>query len=140
MRLKGKRVFLVEDNQGNAAIIQMLLEQEDARVLRGRWGGSDTLSLFQKYLPIDVILLDLMLPNGITGYDVFDLIRAQPEMQEIPIIAVSASDAATAIPKARAKGFNGYIAKPLDFMRFSDQVADILEGNKVWDLGRLMED
>lgn len=136
MQLMAKRIFMVEDNQGNAAIIQMLLEQDGATILRGRWGGPDTLRLLQKHLPIDIILLDLMLPNGITGYDVFDEIRALPNFSDIPIVAVSANDPAVAIPKVRAKGFAGFIAKPVDFDNFSGLVADVLDGHSVWHIGR----
>jgi two-component system cell cycle response regulator DivK len=140
MLLTDKRIFLVEDDQGNASIIQMLLEQEGAKVFRGRWGGEGTIALLRKYSPIDIILLDLMLPGGITGYDVFDDIRAIPEMRSIPIVAVSASDPSMAITKVRAKGFAGFIAKPVDFENFAKQVADILDGVAVWNIGRIMEE
>ena len=140
MQLFGKRIFLVEDNQGNAAIIQMLLEQDGAKILRGRWGGPETMALLEKHLPIDIILLDLMLPQGITGYDVFDDIRGQSHTQHIPIVAVSASDPADTIPKVRRKGFNGFIAKPVDFSLFATQINSILQGRAVWHIGRIMED
>ena len=51
--LSNKRVFIVEDDQANAAIIQMLLEQSHCRVFRGRWGGQDTLDLLKRYSPIE---------------------------------------------------------------------------------------
>jgi CheY-like chemotaxis protein len=140
MELWGKRIFMVEDNLGNAAIIQMLLEQAGAKIIRGRWGGPETLAMLDKNLPIDIILLDLMLPQGITGYDVFNDIRAQSHTQHIPIVAVSASDPADTIPKVRRHGFNGFIAKPVDFSLFADQISTILQGHAVWYIGRIMED
>lgn len=130
---------MVEDNQGNAAIIQMLLEQSHARVFRGRWGGQETLDLLKKYCPIDLILMDLMLPNGITGFDVFDMIREQADMINIPIIAVSASDPSAVLPKVRDKGFTGFIAKPIDFTSFADQILAVLNGTDRWHLNRNME-
>jgi CheY-like chemotaxis protein len=140
MLLKHKRIFLVEDNQSNATIIQMLLEQEGARVLRGRWGGPDTIQLFKKALPIDLIVMDLMLPNGITGYDVYDDLVRCGDADGIPVVAVSAGEPAIAIPKTRDKGFSGFIAKPVDFTHFPNQIADILMGTPVWSTGRIMED
>lgn len=137
--LEGKRIFMVEDNQGNAAIIQMLLEQSRANVFRGRWGGAETLKLLEKYSPIDVILMDLMLPNGITGFDVFTMIREQEEMADIPIIAVSASDPSSVLPKVRDMGFAGFIAKPIDFTSFADQILSVLNGSDRWHLNRHME-
>lgn len=139
MLLTDKRVFLVEDNQSNAAIIHLLVEQEGGRVFRGRWGGKDTLNLLQKSLPIDVLLIDLMLPQGITGGDVLRDIRQIPEAKHIPAIAVSASDPAIAIPQVQRQGFNGFIAKPVDFDLFAAQIAAVLNGKPVWVTGRDLE-
>lgn len=137
--IRDKRIFMVEDNQANAAIIQMLLEQEYAKVIRGRWGGQETLNLLRQNLPIDVILMDLMLPNGVTGFDVFEMIREIPEFKQIPVIAVSASEPAVAVPKVRTMGFSGFIAKPIDFMRFGDQICAVLDGTDRWHINRNME-
>lgn len=137
--LNNKRIFMVEDDPANAAIIQMLLEQCHATVIRGRWGGSDTLDILKKHCPIDVILMDLMLPNGVTGFDVYALVREIPGMEEIPIIAVSASDPSVVLPRVRDMGFSGFIAKPVDFIKFPDQVLAVLKGTDRWHLNRNME-
>lgn len=137
--LSNKRVFIVEDDQANAAIIQMLLEQSHCRVFRGRWGGQDTLDLLERYSPIDFILMDLMLPNGVTGFDVYEMVRAIPGMENIPVIAVSASDPSVVLPKVRDMGFSGFIAKPVDFVKFPDQILAVLEGTDRWHLNRNME-
>jgi DNA-binding response OmpR family regulator len=84
-------------------------------------------------MPIDIILLDLMFPRGITGYDIFREIRSYSEFDSIPIVAVSAADATVAIPKAQEMGFSGFIAKPIDFYRFSVQIEHILDKQEVWD-------
>jgi CheY-like chemotaxis protein len=131
MLLSGKRIFIVEDNLANRAIEQLLLEQAGAKVAFERW-GTETISKLKLCMPIDIILLDLMFPNKITGYSVFNDIRACPEFQHIPIVAVSASDPSSAIPRARTHGFNGFISKPVDFDRFAKQVAEIIEGQSIW--------
>jgi CheY-like chemotaxis protein len=71
--------------------MQLLLEQNGAKMSFERW-GKDTMERLRAFAPIDLILLDLMFLHGITGYDIFDRIRAQLEFQHIPIVAVSASD------------------------------------------------
>jgi CheY-like chemotaxis protein len=131
MLLSGKRIFIVEDNLANRAIEQLLLEQAGAKVAFERW-GTETISKLKLCMPVDIILLDLMFPNKITGYSVFNDIRACPEFQHIPIVAVSASDPSSAIPRARTHGFNGFISKPVDFDRFAKQVAEIIEGQSIW--------
>jgi CheY-like chemotaxis protein len=131
MLLKNKRVFIVEDNLANRKITQMLLEKHGAQVAFERW-GRETCRLLEGFAPVDIILLDLMFPDNITGYDVYDAIRALPKFAEVPIVAVSASDSAVAIPMTRDKGFAGFIAKPIDFFMFPQQVAAMIRGEHIW--------
>ena len=112
MLLKNKRVFIVEDNLQNKAIMQMLLEYNGARVACERW-GTNTIAIMEKFMPVDIVLLDLMFPNNITGYDVFNDIRAVPAFDHIPIVAVSASEPSVAVPETRRRGFAGFIPKPV---------------------------
>ena len=135
MLLDKKHIFVIEDNLQNRIIFQVILAHKaGARVLFEPWGNRAVLQL--KLIPhIDVIILDLMLAGGISGYDVFDQIRAEPALAEIPILAVSAADPSSAIPKARQKGFAGFIAKPIDDVLFPEQVAAVIGGERVWHAG-----
>ena len=63
MLLKGKRIFLTEDNLTNRSVIQLLLERDGAIFAFERW-GTETTERLQKFAPVDIILLDLMLPDG----------------------------------------------------------------------------
>ncbi len=135
MLLKDRRIFIVDDNLENRAIMQMLLEQEGARTAIDRW-GLDTVDRLRRFAPIDVILLDLMFPKNVTGYEVFDSIRAVAAFDEVPIVAVSSMEASVAVPKVKAKGFTGFICKPVEFDLFPKQIVSIIEGQKVWYTGR----
>lgn len=132
MILKGKRIFVVEDDARNKTIVQMLLERAGAIVTCERWVPAIMQNL-KAFSPVDAILLDLMLPNNTTGYDVFKQIREQQEFNNVPIIAVSASDPSEAIPRTQDLGFAGFIAKPVDFHRFAQSVAECMAGQSVWD-------
>ncbi|MDQ7027529.1 MAG: response regulator [Anaerolineae bacterium] len=137
MKLKNKRIFIVEDDLRNKAIAQMLLERAGATVSFDRW-GLDTIAKLHHFAPADVILLDLMFRRGVTGYDIFQQIRGHQEFADIPIIAVSASDPSEAIPRTQELGFSGFIAKPVDFHGFCGQVAQSIAGEPVWQaLGRI---
>lgn len=129
--LKDKRIFIVEDNITNRVITQMLLERHGAIIGHDRW-GIEAISRLKQFAPVELILLDLMLGNNLTGYDVFDQIRALPEFSHVPIVAVSASDAATAIPETQEKGFFGFISKPIDYHQFPAQISKILQGEHLW--------
>ncbi len=132
MILKDKRIFIVEDDLKNKAIAQMLLEHAGAIVKFDRW-GVDTVARLSQFLPVDLILLDLMLPRGVTGFDVFTEIRAYEQYNHIPVVAVSASDASVAIPRAKDLGFAGFIVKPIDFHNFTKQIAEVLAGKAIWE-------
>jgi CheY-like chemotaxis protein len=134
MILKDKYVFVVEDNLQNRIIFQMMLVRHGAHVEFERW-GRNTLERLQAMHKVDVIILDLNLAEGISGYEIFDQIRSMPTFNDIPIVAASATDPATGIPKTQMKGFNGFIAKPLDDAKFPRQIAKIIEGEKIWDSG-----
>ena len=131
MLLKGKRIFLTEDNLTNRSVIQLLLERDGAIFAFERW-GLETTERLQKFAPVDIILLDLMLPNNVTGLDLFDQIRALPAFEHVPIVAVSAKDPSIAIPEVQAKGFNGFIAKPINRLRFAQQIASVIAGEEIW--------
>lgn len=130
--LRGKRIFVVEDDVTNMAIIVMLLKQEGALVIQDPWSTA-TLDLLKNHLPIDMILLDLMLRWSRSGYDVFESIKTDPELMNIPIVAVSASDPAIEIPKTKVHGFAGFISKPIRLNTFASMVMQCLTDQPVWD-------
>lgn len=134
--LKEKRIFYIEDNAANLALVQMILEQQGARVYFERWGNEiDIINRLKAFMPVDLILLDLMFTGNISGYDIFDQLRQVPNFDDIPIATVSAADPSIEMPKARAKGFAGYISKPVKLSLFPQQVVDLMNGQHVWYAG-----
>ena len=129
--LKGKRIFIVEDNLENRQIMQLALAPSEAILSFDIWGAQTVIHLLARW-PVDLVLLDLMFPRNITGYDIFDQIRAEPRFCQVPIVAVSASDISSAVPKCKAKGFAGFIPKPVDIDTFPDQLTRVLQGEEVW--------
>ena len=134
MLLSNKSIFVVEDNPQNRVVFQMALIRHGAVLNFERW-GKDAIFRLKNVVQVDLIILDLMLAENTSGLDIFDQIRALPKYADVPIIAVSAMDPALAIPKVRAKGFTGFIAKPIDSRLFARQIADIIAGKEVWHVG-----
>ncbi len=131
--LEGKRIVYIEDDMRNRTLTDMILSAEGARLWFERWGLPATaLTTVINHLPLDMILLDLMFPNGYTGYDIFAELRMVPELDEVPIVMVSASDAAIEIPRAKAAGLSAYIPKPIDAEIFPAQLKAIMEGDTMW--------
>lgn len=134
MLLKGKRIFIVEDDIKNRIIYQHMLLQHGAIVEFERW-GNEAISRLRAFNNVDLIVLDLMLARGASGFTIFDQIRANPKYENVPIIAVSAWDPSEAIPKVREKGFDGFIAKPIDDVAFPQQLAQVINKESIWHTG-----
>lgn len=130
MLLDGKRVYVIEDEKYNYIVFKVLLEEHGAEVVFGGW-SKNTLRRI-KDNPPDLILLDLMFPNGVSGFDIFAELRQEESLKHVPIIAVSASNASVAMSKARQMGFSGYISKPINFQLFPTQILSVLNGETVW--------
>lgn len=131
MMLEGKRIFLVEDNPTNLAVIAQLLEQHGAEVAYDRW-GVETVQRLLHWLPIDLILLDLMFPGDVTGFDIYEDIQSDPELADIPVVIVSANTDDEMVNKAVGLGLRGYIAKPLFPDTFPDLIERAVNGEDVW--------
>jgi len=131
MSLLNRKIFLIEDNLTNRAIAQIALESAGATTEIERW-GTDAITKIRDFMPVDIILLDLMFPRNVSGYDVFMEIRKNDDLKHIPIVAVSAADASTAMQKTQEMGFDGFIAKPIDIDQFPKQIETILSGESLW--------
>jgi CheY-like chemotaxis protein len=134
MLLDNKQIFIVEDNLQNRIIFQLALTRHGAQLHFEPWGSRALLQL-QGLHQIDLIILDLMLANGVSGFDIFDQIRANPAFDSVPIVAVSAIDPSSAIPRTQQKGFSGFIGKPIDNELLPQQLAAVIDGEKVWYTG-----
>lgn len=129
--LWGKHIFIVEDNADNIYVMLSLLRRAGAHVQVDWWAKGECEHL-EKAMPIDLIILDLMLPHRRTGFDVFDEIRQRSALDCVPIVAVSAMDHSIALPKVQEQGFSGFISKPVDFHLFPRQIAALIAGEQVW--------
>lgn len=133
MRLRGKEIFIVEDNAKNRVVYTMVLQLAGATLHFDVW-GRDILHQLQGTVP-DLIILDLMLGKDTDGLEIFEKIRQLPDYNTVPIVAISASDPSTTLPTCQEMGFSGFIAKPIEPQLLVDQVSRLMDGEQVWYLG-----
>ncbi len=115
--LKGTKILLVEDNDLNAEIATVQLEDYGFVITRAS-NGEEALELFTENPPktFDIILMDIMMPV-MDGYDATKAIRSiygRPDGQYIPIIAMTANAFAEDIQKSIDAGMNAHLAKPIN--------------------------
>ncbi len=112
-------VMVVEDFEDNRFMMRRLLEMSGYRVVEAM-NGEEAVEVARRERP-GLILMDLSLPL-LDGLAATRRIRQQPELQEVPIVAVSAHDTADFHADALAAGCNDYVTKPIDF----DQLESLL--------------
>jgi two-component system cell cycle response regulator DivK len=131
MLLTDKHIYIVEDDSRNRAVMLTILQQNGAKTSFDLW-GQQTIERIKSHEKVDLILMDLMLPRGVTGYDVFAQLQEDAALASIPVVVVSASDPALEMNKARKLGFSGFISKPIQYQSFAQTIATVLEGKQVW--------
>ena len=124
-------VLVIEDNPDNLLVATDLLRLVGVRYINARASGRQGIKLAETMPRVDLILLDIQLPNE-DGYVVLQNIRQHPKLRTTKVVAVTANVLPADEQHARAAGFDGFIGKPLDFDRFPQQVLAILAGGEVW--------
>lgn len=113
---EGKRILLAEDNELNTEIAVELLGMTGAEVETAR-DGQIAVGMAREHPAgwYDLIFMDIQMPN-MNGYEATREIRAtadRPDLQEIPIVAMSANAFLEDVRKSRQAGMNGHLAKPV---------------------------
>jgi CheY-like chemotaxis protein len=71
-----------------------------------------------------VVLLDLKLPK-LDGVEVLERIRKHPDMEQLPVVMLTASREQTDVARSYALGVNAYVVKPLGFAEFLEAIRDL---------------
>ena len=112
--VNGVRVLLVEDNEVNRQVATELLESEGANVIIAHHGAEAVKLLTQgTQPPFDVVLMDLQMPE-MDGLTATKLLRAEPRLRHLPIIAMTAHAMAEEVQRCLEAGMNDHVAKPID--------------------------
>ncbi|MEM9232866.1 MAG: response regulator [Pseudomonadota bacterium] len=114
-----KKVLVVEDNELNMKLFHDLLDVQGYIVLQAE-NGPDALLLAREHHP-DLILMDIQLPEQ-SGLDVTREIKADEDLREIPVIAVTAFAMKSDEQRIRDGGCEDYIAKPISVPVFLEKV------------------
>ncbi|MCF8335525.1 MAG: response regulator [Bacteroidales bacterium] len=114
-------ILVVDDSGTNLFLLQRLLEDEGYSVIitedpREGWQYVD------KHSNIDLILLDIMMPN-LDGFEFMKRLSDRGKLFDIPVVIVTARDDRQSQKKAIEMGAKDYITKPLNI----DKIVDIIQ-------------
>lgn len=104
------------------------IERGDLSARVDHRGSHDEMGALDSIEPFDVVFLDLEMPN-VDSYQMFEILHKYGFNKPIIACTVHTNEMET----ARDLGFNGFVSKPLDPLRFTDQISSILSGQPVWD-------
>ena len=130
--LAGKMALLCEDNDLNAEIVTILLNEKGMDVERAG-NGQEGVSKFANSMAgyYDVVLMDIRMPV-LDGYDATKKIRglSRPDAKTVPILAMTADAFESEIRHAREVGMNDYITKPVDPQKLFRAISEQLDAGR----------
>ncbi len=123
----GQKILVVEDNELNLKLFCDLLRAHgyEAEPVRD---GREAVDRTRALMP-DLIIMDIQMPH-ITGLELIEQLKADEELKQIPIMAVTAYAAKGDEERIRDAGAEGYVSKPISLMRFVESVAGLLAAAK----------
>jgi len=121
--LSDKTILIVEDENSNYMLLDKLLTLENANTIWAR-NGEESIEKFKENENIDLILMDLRMPV-MDGYEATRRIRQLSE--NLPIIALTAYTESESVEKAKSKGFDDYLEKPIKRAELFERIGILIK-------------
>ena len=119
--LKGKTVLIVDDDIKNIFVLSSALQEHDMKISHAK-NGQEALDFLKENKDTDIVLMDIMMPI-MNGYEAMEAIRADENLQHLPVIAVTAKAMEKDRQAAFKSGADDYLTKPIDLDKLSSMMA-----------------
>lgn len=124
------RILIADDNEANRELLDAYLSELDFVVAMAE-DGQETMDKAVSFKP-DLILLDVMMPK-LSGFEVCEKIKADPELKKIMILMVTALNELGDIERAVDAGTNDFLIKPVNRIELLKRVDNMLQLKGVTD-------
>jgi CheY-like chemotaxis protein len=121
-----KTILVVEDNELNMKLVRGLIKIGNYGLLEAIDAESG-IEQIREQRP-DLVLMDIQLP-GMDGLSATKIIKEDPSLKDIPVVALTSYAMQGDEEKALEAGCSGYIAKPIDTRKFLETIAQYLKDN-----------
>jgi len=118
------RILVVDDLEANRRLLEAKLTADYYEVITAR-RGEEGVQLAKREKP-DLILLDVMMPGGIDGYEACRRIKAQPETRHIPVIILTTLDDRDSRLRGLQSGAEEFLTKPIEDVQLMARVKSLL--------------
>ena len=117
-------ILVVEDYEDTSLAMRLALEDQGYRILEAA-DGEQAVKVAARERP-DIILMDLQLPV-LDGLSATERIRANPELRDVVVVAVTAHQESDYRARALAAGCNAFVTKPIDFEWLRDLLNNLVQ-------------
>ena len=121
--MEQRHVLVADDEPHIGRIIKMKLEQGPFRVTLA-YDGQEAIDLLESQPDIDLVLLDLMMPN-LSGLDVLARIRSNERLKHLPCIILTAAGQEAQHQKAMELGATEFLTKPFSPKKLYARTAEL---------------
>jgi len=114
-----KKILVVDDNPNIRRLIHLTLTAQ-YEVMEAESGGA-ALNLVREHMP-DLVILDIMMPGDIDGFQVLETIKQSPELKQILVLMVTARGQVSDYEFGLKKGADAYFVKPFSPLSLLESV------------------
>jgi two-component system cell cycle response regulator len=132
------RILVVDDLEANRRLLEARLAADYYEVIEAS-RGEEAVQLAKREKP-DLILLDVMMPGGIDGYEACRRLKAQAETRHIPVIILTTLDDRANRVRGLQAGAEEFLTKPIDDVQLMARVKSLLTLKVVTDELRAREE
>jgi CheY-like chemotaxis protein len=119
-----RRILLAEDHQGIREVLCLQLQVLGYEVALAK-NGMEAVTMALSEHP-DMILMDVLMPK-MNGLQAVSHIRENPEIRQIPVLAITGWGSSISAIEFLASGFDGYIAKPFTHKELQSAIEKLLK-------------
>jgi len=119
-----KKILIVDDRLEVRELVEVTLRVKEYRILQAS-NGDDAVALAKAERP-DLILMDIMMPNGMDGLEATRMIKNDPDLKNSTIIMLTAKGQQTDREKGFEAGADDYFVKPFSPLDLIIKVEEVL--------------
>ena len=123
------KILYIDDDPAHVLLLERMLSREDFVFIKA-FDAVLGIEMARDHKP-DLILMDINMP-GMDGFEALKIIKNDPSLSHIPVIAITANAMDSEVEKGLTVGFSDYVIKPVDRALVLEKIKTALSLKKVF--------